>query len=121
MVVGVVGSHSPPIPFCHASLELAATGTTPIPQSDQRNPLCERFPRLYDLSFNKGIKVDRVVRSFGSCLIFRRTLWGDLAKDWFDLLTIIHNVSLGEGDDRVRLKLGHKGFTTKSLYNVWKI
>jgi hypothetical protein len=37
-------------------------------------------------------------------------LWGDLAKDWFDLLTIIHNVSLGEGDDRVRLKLGQKGF-----------
>jgi hypothetical protein len=52
---------------------------------NHRTPLCERFPMLYDSSFNKGIKVHRVVRSFGSCLVFRRTSWGDLAKDWFDL------------------------------------
>jgi hypothetical protein len=76
------------------------------------------FHRLYDLSFNKDIKVDSLVRSFGSCLGFRRTLWGDLAGEWFDLLNIIHNVVLREGEDRVTWKLGNKGFIVKSLYNV---
>jgi hypothetical protein len=75
------------------------------------------------LSFNKGIKVERVVRSFGSCLAFRRTLWGDLAKDWFDLLTTIHNVNtcVCERDDRVRWRLGQKGITVKSLYNALQV
>jgi hypothetical protein len=44
----------------------------------QKKPLCERFHRIYDLSFNKDIKVDRVVISFGSCLGFGRTMWGYL-------------------------------------------
>jgi hypothetical protein len=76
----------------------------------QHKPLCERFNRLYDLSFNKDITVDKVVRSFGSCLVFRRTLWGELAWEWFNLLGIIHNVVLREGSDKVTWKLSDKGF-----------
>jgi hypothetical protein len=84
----------------------------------QRKHLCERFHRFYDVSFNEGIEVEKVARSFGSCMLFRRTLWGDLVKVWFDLLHIIHNVTLREGEDRVTWKLGLKGLTVKSLYNA---
>jgi hypothetical protein len=70
---------------------------------------------LFILSFNKDIKVDRVIGSFGSCILFRRTLWGDLAKEWFD-----HTV-LRDGKDRVSWKLGQKGFTIKSLYNALQV
>jgi hypothetical protein len=63
-----------------------------------KKPLSERFHRLYELSFNRVIKVDKVISSFGACLLFRRTLWGDLAKEWFDLLNIIHTTVLREGE-----------------------
>jgi hypothetical protein len=78
-----------------------------------RKHLCERFHRLYDISFNKGIKVEKMARSLYA---FQKNFVG--WPDWFDLLHIIHTVTLREGEDRITWKLGTKGFTVKSLYNA---
>jgi hypothetical protein len=67
----------------------------------QRKTLSERFPRLGDLSFNKNVIVDRVVRFFVTGLILRRTLSGILGKDSFDILNIIRGITLGVDDDKV--------------------
>jgi hypothetical protein len=80
-------------------------------------PLSEVFPRLFNLSMNHNVTVQRVVSSFGICLIFRRILWGDLAREWCKLLDIIHGTILQSGDDRVSWSLSDKGFSVKSLYN----
>jgi hypothetical protein len=80
-------------------------------------PLSEIFPRLFNLSMNHNIIVQKVVSSFGGCLIFRRRLWGDLAREWCKLLDIIHGRNLSPGDDRVVWSLSDKGFSVKSLYN----
>jgi hypothetical protein len=77
--------------------------------------LCERFHRLFELNFSKDIIVDMAIRSFGSCLLFRRTLWGDLANDWFDLLNIIYKTVLRDVEDRVSWNLGKKALLL-SLY-----
>ena len=69
-------------------------------------PLMEAFPRLYDISFDKNIRVDKVVRSNGACLVFRRCLWGNLADHWRQLCDIIESVQLNEVEDRVFWKLG---------------
>jgi hypothetical protein len=66
---------------------------------------------------NHNVTVQRVVSSFGVCLIFRRRLWGDLAREWCKLLDIIRGTSLQNGDDRVSWSLSDKGFLVKSLYN----
>jgi hypothetical protein len=62
-----------------------------------RESLDRKFPRLYNMSFPKFIKVGRVVQSTGACLIFRRCLLGKLAGDCSKLLEIIHDVNLGWG------------------------
>jgi hypothetical protein len=66
---------------------------------------------------NHNITMQKVVSSFGGCLVFRRGLWGDLAKEWCKLLHIIHGTNLSPGDDRVSWSLSDKGFSVKSLYN----
>jgi hypothetical protein len=80
-------------------------------------PLSEAFPCLFNLSMNHNITVQKVVSSFGACLIFRRRLWGDLAREWCKLLDIIHGTNLRSGDDRVSWSLSDKVFSVKSLYN----
>jgi hypothetical protein len=77
--------------------------------------LAKVYPRLYNLSLNHNVTVQKVVTSFGGCLIFRRGLWGDLAGEWCKLLDVIHGVVLSLGDDKVTWTLGNKGFTVKSL------
>jgi hypothetical protein len=47
--------------------------------------------------FPTGVTVQKVVSSFGGCLIFRRRLWGDLAREWCKLLDIIHGTNLSPG------------------------
>jgi hypothetical protein len=79
--------------------------------------LAESFPRLFNLSMNHNITLQKVVISFGGCLVFRRRLWGDLAVEWCKLLDIIHETKLSPGDDRVSWTLG-EGFLVKSLYNA---
>jgi hypothetical protein len=69
-------------------------------------PLSEAFSRLFNLSMNHNITVQKVVSSFGGCLIFRRRLWEDLAREWCMLLDIIHGITLSLGDDRVSWSLG---------------
>jgi hypothetical protein len=66
--------------FCDRILVLGNDTSSCGDVWNQKKPHYERFHRLYDLSFNKDIKVERVIRSFGSCLLFRRTLWGDLTE-----------------------------------------
>jgi hypothetical protein len=66
---------------------------------------------------NHNVTVQRVVSSFGVYLIFRRRLWGDLAREWCKLLDIIHGTNLRSGDDRVSWYLSDKGFSVKSLCN----
>jgi hypothetical protein len=83
-----------------------------------KKALAETFPRLYDLTFNRNITVDKVVSSLGRVLIFMRQLWGDLANEWLNLLAIIHSTVLSLGDDKVRWTLSKKGFTVKYLYNA---
>jgi hypothetical protein len=83
-----------------------------------KKALAETFPRLYDLTFNRNIIVDKVVSSLGRMLIFRGHFWGNLASEWLNLLAIVHSTVLSPRDDKVRWTLGKKGFTIKSLYNA---
>ena len=78
--------------------------------------MADKFPRLYNVTFIKNVKVDRVIASKGMCLVFRRTLWGKLVVEWKDLLEVIEKVKLREGEDRVMWKLG--SFTVKTVYNA---
>jgi hypothetical protein len=83
-----------------------------------KQSLAVTFPRLYDITFNRNITVDKVVSSLGWVLIFRRQFWGVFANDWVNLLEIIHSTVLSPRDDKLRWIPGKKGFTVKSLYNA---
>lgn len=75
------------------------------------------FPMLYNLTFSKNAKVDKVVATKGACLVFKGVCGG---FGWFfPGVEVINKVVLQEGDDKVGWKLGKKGFTVKTLYNAF--
>lgn len=69
------------------------------------------------LTFSKTVTVNKVVLYVGSCLSFRRCLWGDLALAWNDLFAIIQGTSLSSINDSVSWKLDRGKFSVKSMHN----
>jgi hypothetical protein len=57
--------------------------------------MVKKFHRLYNLTFSKKPKIDRVVATRGACLIFRR-LWKELENECCRLEDIIDVVILSE-------------------------
>jgi hypothetical protein len=51
-------------------------------------------------------------------LVFRRRFWGIWDTEWNKLVDLVGKVVLRDGDDKVGWKMGHKGFTVKTLYNA---
>jgi hypothetical protein len=80
-------------------------------------PLAVQFPRLYELSFQKGFTVKRLKQQGWDMIQFRRTLLGDALQQRDTLKEMVDGIQLTEGKDRVKWKIGTFGpFRVKDLY-----
>ena len=83
-----------------------------------RKPLCQLFPRLYNLTFCQHVTVAKVFNQDFDCIRFRRCLYGETLTMWNELLDMCSQVTLSEEPDRVKWLLTKSGsFSVKSLYH----
>jgi hypothetical protein len=81
-------------------------------------PLAVQFPRLYQLSFQKGFTVKVLKQQGWSMIQFTRTLLGDTLQQWHALKNMVDEIQLSEGKNRVKWKIGSSGqFRVKDLYH----
>lgn len=59
------------------------------------------FPRLYNLTFRKHITVNKVIHFRWACMHFHRNMWGDLAIDCTEILTICDTTQLCDEPDKL--------------------
>jgi hypothetical protein len=79
--------------------------------------LAVQFPRLYQLSFQKGFTVKKLKQQGWDMIQFRRTLLGDALQQWDALKDMVDRIQLTEGKDRVKWKIETSGqFRVKDLY-----
>jgi hypothetical protein len=81
------------------------------------SPFRVKFKRLFDLTFDKKIRVDQVISFTFQGLNFRRHLVGENAVMFENLKRMCSGIHLTQEMNRVNCTLGKNGFSTKSLYN----
>ena len=85
-------------------------------------PLCERFSRLYNLTFSKNVLVAAVLNTNWVAIKFRRVLWGETALMWQNLKDLCAHIRLVEEEDRCKWLLTKSGsFSVKSMYLALKL
>jgi hypothetical protein len=83
-------------------------------------PLSVRFKRLYDLSLDKEISVEKVLSTNSESLIFRRRLVGTGADNLKDMISSYEDICLNDSRDNVIWLLDKKGYSVKSLYHNYR-
>jgi hypothetical protein len=63
-------------------------------------PLLVQFPRLYQLSFQKGFIVRNLKQQGWDMIQFRRTLFGETLQQWEELKNMVDRVQLDDGKDK---------------------
>jgi hypothetical protein len=79
-------------------------------------PFCVRFKRLWDISENRNICVDKVICSNFEALKIQRRLFGDTVNNLDEMKHMCRDIHLTGADDSVSWTLDKKGFSAKSLY-----
>jgi hypothetical protein len=72
-----------------------------------------RYPRLFDLAYDKNITVEKVFSSDFQMLTFRKRLLGDLASDFNKMIGQCKQIVRPNYDDKVSWSLGRHGFLLK--------
>jgi hypothetical protein len=83
-------------------------------------PLSFKYPNLFEISYDKDIKVDKALSSDFRAVNFRRRLRGVMDTEYNNLITQCNDTVISDGDDRSLWLLGNKGFSVKSLYKESK-
>jgi hypothetical protein len=60
-------------------------------------PLSVQFPRLYQLSFQKGFTVRNLKQQGWDMIQFIRTLFGETLQQWEELKNMVDRVQLADG------------------------
>ena len=83
-----------------------------------QKPLCQNFPRLYNLTFNHNITVHDVFTKGFGCVKFRRFLREETLQMWVKVMEDCSHVQLSTEPDKVSWLLTKSGtFSVKSLYH----
>jgi hypothetical protein len=80
-------------------------------------PLSVQFKRLFDLSFDKKINVEKVINSNFSMLTFRRSLVGDTTNMLDEIKHRCRGLILTNYDDQIVWALNKTGYSVKSMYS----
>jgi hypothetical protein len=72
-------------------------------------PLSVQFPRLYQLSFQKGFTVKNLKQQGWNMIQFRRTLFHETLQQWKELKEMVDRFQLTEGRDKVKWKTRTSG------------
>lgn len=84
-------------------------------------PLCNKFPRLYNLTYKHFVSIAEVVHSDWGCIRFRRALREETRMMWIELLQLCGDIELNNEQDRCFWKLTKSGvFSVGSLYKFIK-
>jgi hypothetical protein len=80
-------------------------------------PLKNKFPRLFHLTFDKIVIVNKIKKEGYGVVRVGRLIYGDTLRRWNKLKSLVGNVQLNDAPDGVRWKIGSTGkFCVEDLY-----